>query len=206
MKRRLIYLRNTYQRTIRWALVSALAFLLVVLHLFPKNVQSPPRELQRVDFHFTIEEIPATRQTVRKGRTPPPRPVIPVPSEDPEVPQDVTIDESLFSYHFGDSPLGQSGLTAGKADTIPPRPIVQVLPEYPKELQKQNVRGIVRLMLWVDEQGNVTEAVVVENTTSNAVCEEEALDAARRSSYIPAKINGESVGSWVACTYSFRPD
>ncbi len=206
MKRRLTYLRETYQKTIRQALVGALALLLILLHIFPKNVEHTAKEIPRLDFKFTIEDIPATRQTVRKGRTPPPRPVIPVASEDPDVPQNLTIDETEFSYDFGDSPAGQSGLTAGKADTIPPRPMVQVLPEYPKELQKQNVRGIVRLMLWVNEKGQVEESVVVKNTTNSQVCAEEALDAARRSSYIPASINGKAVGAWVSCTYSFKPD
>ncbi len=206
MKRRLTYLRNSYRETIRIALVGALAFLLLLLHIFPKNVERVPKEIPPLDFKFTIEDIPATRQTVRKGRTPPPRPVVPVPSEYPEVPRNLTIDETVFNYDFGDSPIGQSGLTAGKGDTIPPRPVVQVLPEYPKELQKQNVRGIVRVMLWINEQGKVAKSVVVENTTNSQVCAEEALDAARRSSYIPATIGGEKVGAWVSTTYSFKPN
>ena len=89
---------------------------------------------------------------------------------------------------------------------IPPRPIVQVLPEYPKELQKQHVRGIVKVMLYVNEKGEIEEAVVSENTTNNEACAQAALSAARKSTYLPASAGGQKVATWVSCTYSFEPD
>ncbi len=194
-----------YRKTIKISLVISLAFLLILLHIVPKNVEHKKKALPVVPFSFEIEEVPATTQQVRRGVRPQ-KPAIPVPSEDPDIPQDATIEETIIDWDIGDSPFGVSGLTTGRPDTIPPRPIVQVLPEYPRELVKQNVRGIVKLMLWVNEKGRVEEAVVVENSTNNEKCAQAALEAAKKNSYLPATIDKKKVASWVACTYSFKPE
>jgi TonB family protein len=169
-------------------------------------VEQKATELPPLDFKFEIEEIPVTEQRVRRGRRPPQKPVIPVASEDPDIPPDATIDETLLDWEAGDDIAGQSGITSGSNDMIPPRPIVQVLPEYPKELQKQNVRGIVKVRLYVNEKGEIEEAVISENTTNSEACAEAALAAAKKSTYLPASAGGEKIATWVTCTYSFEPD
>ena len=146
-----------------------------------------------------------TTQQIRRGMRPQ-KPVVPVPSEDPDVPMDATIEETTIDWNFGDSPYGAAGLTIGRQDTIPPRPIMQVLPEYPKELQKQNVRGTVKLMLWINANGQVEEAVVTENKTDSEECAQAALKAAKKNTYAPAAIGKNKVAAWVACIYSFRPE
>ena len=194
-----------YKKTIEKSLVISLAFLLVLLHIFPKIYEPKPVELVPIPFKFEIEDIPITKQTVRRGQRPQ-KPVIPIASEDPDIPQDFTIDETIIDWNAGDALTGNSGLTTGRTDTIPPRPIVQVLPEYPKELQKQNVKGTVKVLIYVDENGRVQEAVVTENSTGSDACSEAALVAAKQSSYIPATIGKKKVAAWVACFYSFKPD
>lgn len=194
----------TYRKTIEKSLVISLAFLLLLLHILPKTVELRKREPAAVPFQFKLEKVPLTQQQVRRGVRPQ-KPVIPVPSEDPDVPLDATIDETNFDWDFGDSPLGNAGLTAGAQDTIPPRPIVQVLPEYPRALQKQNIRGTVKLMLWINVHGRVEETVVVENNTGSEPCAQAALKAARNNTYLPAKIDNKAVATWVACTYTFKP-
>ncbi|MBN1466014.1 TonB family protein [candidate division KSB1 bacterium] len=196
----------TYQKTIEKSLVISLAFLIMLLHIFPKAFERHAEEPQPISFAFEIEEIPVTRQSVRRGYQPPPRPVIPIASEDPDIPQNATIDETILDWTAGDARAGSSGLTVGHADTIPPRPIVQVLPEYPKELQKQKVQGTVKVMMYVNENGRVQEAVVTENSTGNSTCSDAALAAAKKSVYTPATIGKKRVAAWVACYYTFRPD
>lgn len=195
-----------YKKTIEKALIFSLFFLLLLLHIFPKRVEQKATELPPLDFKFEIEEIPVTEQRVRRGRRPPQKPVIPVASEDPDIPPDATIDETLLDWEAGDDIAGQSGITSCSNDMIPPRPIVQVLPEYPKELQKQNVRGIVKVRLYVNEKGEIEEAVISENTTNSEACAEAALAAAKKSTYLPASAGGEKIATWVTCTYSFEPD
>ncbi|MBN1479750.1 TonB family protein [candidate division KSB1 bacterium] len=198
--------KRVYKRNIEKSLLISLVFFLALVHIFPKTFERKPKELPPLPFVFEIEDIPVTTQTIRKGRPQPQKPVIPIASEDPDIPPDATIDETLIDWDAGDAIFGTSGLSVGSADTIQPRPIVQVLPEYPKELQKQNIRGFVKVMLYINEKGRVEEAVVVENTTASEVCEQAALEAAKRSFYKPASIGKKNVATWVSCTYSFQPD
>ncbi|MBN1560581.1 TonB family protein [candidate division KSB1 bacterium] len=195
-----------YQKTIEKSLVISLAFLVILLHIFPKSFERKAALLPPVSFTFEIEEIPVTKQSVRRGYRPPQKPVIPVASEDPDIPKDATIDETILDWNAGDARAGMSGLTVGRTDTIPPRPLVQVLPEYPKLLQKQNVRGSVKVMLYVDEEGRVQEAVVTENSTGSSACSDAALVAAKKSIYLPATIGRKKVAAWVSCTYTFSPE
>ena len=199
-------LKLTYPKTIEKSLIISLAFLIILLHIFPKTFEQRRQELPPISFKFEIEEIPATKQSIRRGQQPPPRPVIPIASEDPDIPQDATIDETIFDWNAGDAYGGNSGLTAGRNDTIPPRPVVQVLPEYPKELQKQHIKGTVKVMLYVIESGRVQEAVVTENSTGSNACADAALVAAKKSSYLPATIDNKKVASWVSCYYTFKPE
>ena len=205
MKKEFQQLKLAYLKTIEKSLVISLSFLLFLFHLFPKSVELSPKPQASVPFTFNVEQVPVTNQRVRRGVRPQ-KPVVPVPSEDPDVPIDVTIEETIIDWNIGDSPFGNSGLTAGTQDTIPARPIIQVLPEYPKELQKKNVRGTVKLMLWVDEKGNVEHAVVIQNKTGNEQCAAAALKAAKTNAYQPATIGKKKIASWVACTYSFKPE
>ena len=155
---------------------------------------------------FKIEEIPITRQTLRRGRPAPQRPVIPLPVEEPSVPEDATIDETEIQWERGDSPFGMSGLTTGRADTIPPRPLVQVMPEYPEMLRRQNVSGSVRLLIKISTTGSVLNVVVSKNTTGSQLCANAAVDAAERSRYLPAQYADERIAMWTSCVFSFKPD
>ena len=195
-----------YKKTIEKSLVISLAFFIILVQIFPKAFKRDAEELPPVSFAFEIEEIPLTKQSVRRGYQPPQKPVIPIASEDPDIPMDATIDETILDWNAGDARAGRSGLTVGQADTIPPRPIVQVLPEYPKALQKQNVKGTVKIMLYVNEDGRVQEAVVTENSTGSSACSEAALIAAKKCQYLPATIGKVKVAAWVSCYYTFAPD
>lgn len=198
--------KRIYKKNIEKSLLITLIFLLVFVHIFPKMFEQKSKALPPLRFVFEIADIPVTTQMIRHGRQQPPKPVIPIASEDPDIPLDATIDETLIDWDAGDAGYGRSGITVGSADTLQPRPIVQVLPEYPKELQKQNVQGIVRVMLYISESGRVEQAVVVENTTGNEACSQAALDAAKRSLYKPASIGKKNVATWVSSTYSFKPE
>jgi len=204
MPEKVEHLKHFYRKRIEASLVVTLAIIIIFFQVTPKIIKREPYELPPVNFTFQIEDIPATRQ--RYGRRPPPRPVVPVPSEDPDLPDDYTIDETIFDWKAGDSPEGIMGVTSGRQDTIPARPVVQVLPEYPKTLQKQGIKGIVKALLWVNEEGTVEEVVISENTTGSEDCADLAEQAAKKNSYLPARIGNKKVASWVSCIYTFKPE
>ncbi len=186
------------------SLVTALALLILFFHALPKRFSSTPPPIPPVVFRFTLEEIPMTRWEPRGARRPQ-RPAVPIASEEPDLPQDAVLEASeTTSAGGGLGPLTAPAPTA--QDTIPPRPLVQVLPEYPKELQRLNVRGVVRLMLWVNDRGIVEQAVVKENTTGSDACEAAALSAAQKSVFQPGMIDRRPTAMWFTCSYSFKPN
>ena len=198
--------RLSYRINIQRAAVISLSMLILLFQLLPKKMERKIVEPRPVMLSFIIEDIPATRQSVRRGRPAPKKPVVPLPSEDPAFPEDATIDETSIDWEAGDSPFGFSGLTAGRADTIPPRPLIQVMPEYPETLRKKNVAGSVRLLIKVGDAGSVLDVVVSYNSTGNDLCAQASVDAAKRSTYMPARMDDRFIEMWTTCVFTFRPE
>ncbi len=185
------------------AVIATLLLFIIILHIVPKRFIHTKTELAAVKISIKVQDVPATEQKFRRGYPAPLRPVIPVPSDE-VYPEDDTIDETTVQWNLGDSPFGNSGLTVGKADTIPPRPLMQTLPEYPEELQKKRVKGSVKLLVKVDENGRVVDVVMARNTTGSEMCRELAIEAAYKSTYIPARSDNRNIEMWTTCIYSFQ--
>lgn len=148
-----------------------------------------------------IENIPATRQVHRNP--PPPKPTIPVPTDEESIPEDITIEETTLKYTntFDDTPEGIPGITG--ISLSPPKPIAWVFPEYPEEEKKKGVRGIVKLSLHIDEKGKVIEVIVLENTTESEKCAQAAIEAAYGSRFFPAREGNKPVSYWLSQPYRF---
>ena len=188
------------------ATIIVLFFVISLFHVFPKKYNKFRVLNRNVLIDFTVESIPVTKQMVRRGKPRPQKPSVPIPAEELDFPEDATIDDKSFEWNFGGSPFGNAGLTAGKADTIPPRPILQVMPEYPEQLQKQKIKGSIKLLVRIGNNGAVKDVIVSHNTTGSDVFEKIAIEAAYKSSYLPAKTEKKAIDMWTSCTYSFSPN
>lgn len=186
--------------------IYVLSFMLLLFLVLPKKFKKSAVQNRAVLIDFTVESIPATKQLVRRGNPRPLKPILPIPAEELDFPEDATIDEDMFEWNFGGSPFGNSRITAGKADTIPPRPILQVMPEYPEQLRKQKIKGSIKLLVRIGNNGEVKDVIVADNSTGSDVCEKIAIEAAYKSSYMPAKSEKKAIDMWTSCTYSFNPN
>ena len=198
-KKRKSDLKSVYQINLEKSLIIALMFFIVLINLSPRiNVQL---EEQRSNFIITAENIPVTRQ-VRKS-PPPPKPTVPVPSEDESIPEDETIEETTLKYAnlFDELPDGLQGISG--VNIIPPRPIAWVFPEYPEKDRKKGIKGLVKLSIQIDEHGNVVEVVVIENTTGSENCAKAAIEAAYGSRFFPAREGNKPVKYWITQPYRF---
>jgi TonB family protein len=198
--------KSFYQKNLERGFIVALLLVIFLLQLLPKRFPAKKVELAPHLIRFIVQEVPRTKQTIRRGQPVPQKPAVPIASEEPEVPEDQTIDSTVIRWNAGDSPYGSAGLTAGKLDTLPPRPIVQVMPEYPEELRKKGVKGVVRLLVRVDENGMVQDVVISSNSTGNQECENAAREAAYQSRYVPAYYKEKTLSVWTICEYSFKPN
>ena len=114
-----------------------------------------------------------------------------------------------FSGNLDDVDLGEGPGLSGVPDiqtndkgTIPPRPKVQIKPDYPKQAKQAEKKGIVRLQATIDENGvpkNITPL-----TTLGFGLEQAAIEALRKTRYVPAKKNGKAVAVTVSIPFEFK--
>ncbi len=193
-------LREQYQIVLQKATVFALVLVIILFVLFPKIKVGNPIKIEGIGTALTVEDIPITRHgTLRK---PPPRPVVPIPSEDDLIPDDVTIEDTELTFESFAQSSG-SGTAVGQINIFQPRPIFEVIPEYSEDLQKKGIEGLIKLHLHIDQTGQVIDVIILDNTTGSSACAKAAKEAALKGRYIPAKKDGKPTDLWIARTYTF---
>lgn len=78
--------------------------------------------------------------------------------------------------------------------TTVPRFAHKVEPEYPPAMQAGGITAVVKLQVLVDKEGVVRDVQVLES--AGEVFDASAIEAACRSTFIPANINGKPVAVW----------
>ncbi len=191
--------RAGYRQRMERATAVALLVVILLFLLVPRY-KVRQRPLPVVSHTIEVQEVPVTRQP--SGASPPPRPAVPVPVEDPALPADETIELTDLSFAaplvLASGPPGQS-----TPPVTPPRPVAEVFPEYPKSARSKGLQGVVKLSLLVAADGTVAEAVVIQNTTGSEACAQAALKAARATRFIPARQRGVPIASWTVREYGF---
>jgi len=189
---------SEYRTNLEKSLVVVLLSLQVLVFTSPRLTLHPD-EPALPQITIDVENIPVTRQLHRSA--PPPKPTVPVPSDDETIPEEETIVETdLKLTTFFDN---SDGLASPSVTLTPARPIAWVFPEYPEEEKKKGVEGIVKLSIHIDASGKVVEVIVLENTTNSDKCARAAVEAAYGSRFFPAREGGKTVGSWISQPYRF---
>ncbi len=191
--------RSQFSINIKKALVITLVFFILLVFISPR-IKLSIKEVGQPNIIINVENIPITRQT--RMKPPPPKPTVPIPSEDETIPEDATIEETTLKYtNIFDDPPSVSGIRGTKI--TPPKPIAWVFPEYPKEEKKKGVHGVVKLSIHIDSKGKVVEVIVLDNTTSSEKCAQAAVEAAYGSRFRPAKEGNRAVNFWITQPYRF---
>ncbi|MEE9555277.1 MAG: TonB family protein [candidate division Zixibacteria bacterium] len=84
-----------------------------------------------------------------------------------------------------------------------PRAINIVAPEYPAWGRKRGLSCVVWVKARVDRNGMVTDVEIISSSVSAAGFEDAALDAAKKSSYLPAESNGIRIPVWIMYPVKF---
>ncbi len=107
---------------------------------------------------------------------------------------------------------GRAAATEGKPwDTVsldveydePPVVIKAVRPKYPKEASEAKIEGDVTLLVYIDENGDVRNAIV-RASPGFAPLDEAAKEAALECKFKPATYRGKPVGVWYDVVMEFR--
>ncbi len=196
-------LRRKYRRTLEISMIIVLCLLIAAFKFVP--------ELETLgSFNITPQDIVVIINPPSSGERftppPPPEPLIPVEApEDIDLPDDIEFSPTELvpgNTPFGDPPEPES-------DNSPePTPVfvaaAEVLPEpvggiagiqsrikYPEFAVRAGIEGIVSLLAYVDEDGNVVKVDVVRGL--GAGCDEEAIRAVMATKFKPGKQRGRAV-------------
>jgi periplasmic protein TonB len=148
-------------------------------------------------------EIPETQQF----ETPPPpaRPSIPVESEDDDLADDLTIEETdLDNFDAWDAPPPPP--SGPQVKFIPydkaPVPLMPIRPKYPDIAQEAGIEGQVLVQCFIDKKGKVTETIILKGIPNTGL-NESAVEALRKTRFRPAKQRETKVGVWITIPINF---
>ena len=148
-------------------------------------------------------DIPQTQQI---DQAPPPaRPSIPVPSDDEDIADDLTIDEMDFDEIDWEAPPPPP--SGPKVKFIPyddpPRAIGGIRPVYPEIEQEAGIEGVVVVQAFIDEKGRVKETIILKGIPNTGL-DEAAMEAIRKTRFKPAKQRERPVGVWISIPVNFK--
>jgi protein TonB len=148
-------------------------------------------------------DIPQTQQI---DNTPPPvRPSIPVPSDDEDIADDLTLDELDFDDFNLDAPppppSGPKVIFIPYDD--PPVAITPIKPIYPEIAQEAGIEGVVIVQAFIDAKGRVKETLILKGVPNTGL-DEAAMEAIRKTRFRPAKQRERPVGVWISIPVNFK--
>jgi len=149
-------------------------------------------------------DIPQTQQIERPP--PPARPSIPIESEDEDIADDLTIEETdLGDFEAWDAPppppSGPQVRFIPYDD--PPVPLTPIRPKYPEIAQEAGIEGTVFIQAFIDKKGRVIETTIVKGIPNTGL-DEAAIEAIRKTRFRPAKQRERAVGVWISIPVNFR--
>jgi protein TonB len=205
-------LRLTYRKTF-WACTAISALLQVVLFSVFQTFDADAYVKSEDPVIIQLEEIPETKQ---ERRPPPPaRPVVPIATDNPDVPDDVTIEDTDLDLDLADlappPPLVDliEEVELEEEEEIvelwrvekQPTPTKRAVPEYPDIARKANITGKVFVTALIGKDGKVEQ---IGNITGPDVFHEAAKAAAKKWEFEPAIQNDKPVKVWVSLPFTFK--
>jgi len=195
-------LKLKYPIVIRVTGLIGVSLVMLNFLIFPRFLNT--REFENVN-QVIIEnvDIPQTQQI---DNTPPPvRPSIPVPSDDEDIADDLTLDELDFDDFNLDAPppppSGPRVVFIPYDD--PPVAITPIRPVYPEIAQEAGIEGVVIVQAFIDEKGRVKDTLILKGVPNTGL-DEAAMEAIRKTRFRPAKQRERPVGVWISIPVNFK--
>jgi len=204
-----VSLKLRYPIAVRVSMLIGVLMLITLLVAFPRFTA---KEFLEKEIQIEIEQfdIPQTQQFDLPP--PPSRPSIPVESENEDLADDVTIEETELEdfvewdtpppppdegprvrfIPYDDPPVPLGGYSAIQRNII-----------YPEIAQEAGIEGTVVIQAFVDKKGKVTDTVVLKGIPNTGL-NEAAMTAIEKTRFKPAKQRDRAVGVWISIPVNFR--
>ena len=168
--------------------------------------------MEELDQILEIEDIPETEQL--KKPPPPAAPSVPIESEDEDLMEDITIEDTeILDFSNFDVPPPPPPIEEEEIpDFLPlenqPKPIggigaIQKLIKYPEIAIKAGIQGQVVIHVLVNEEGIPVETRVLKSL-GNSGCDEAAIDAILKTRFTPASQRNRPVKFWMSIPIKFQ--
>ena len=196
-------LKFKYPVIIRLSTLFSIIILILIFLIYPRYlglIALEDVELQEI----IIENIPQTQQIEKPP--PPARPSVPVESEDEDIADDLTIEETdLDSFEAWDAPPPPPEGPRVKFIPYddPPQPLSSIRPVYPEIAQEAGIEGTVVVQVFVDKKGRVKDTLVLKGIPNTGL-DEAAVTAIKKTRFRPAKQRERAVGVWISIPVNFR--
>jgi len=196
-------LKAKYPIVVRLTTLLGISLVILNFLLFPRFGNT----LEFEDIEQVIIENIDIPQTQQIDNTPPPaRPSIPVPSDDEDIADDLTLDELDFD-DFSNLDAPPPPPSGPKVVFIPyddpPVAMSPIRPRYPEIAQEAGIEGVVVVQAFIDEKGRVKETLILKGVPNTGL-DEAAMEAIRKTRFRPAKQRERSVGVWISIPVNFR--
>jgi protein TonB len=197
-----------YPRRIKFILALILLAISATAYLSPVFTTATDRGTVSLDVLVETFDIPPTQQF--QAPPPPARPSIPVESDNLDLPEDITIAETVLE-EFVDWELPPPPDDGPRVRFIaydePPQPIggYQGIAEhlvYPPIALAAQLEATVIVQAFVNKDGIVTDALILEGIP-NMGLNEAAEKAVRATRFKPAKQRDRNIGVWIAIPIVF---
>ena len=196
-------LKARYPLVVRITTLTGIGLVILNFLLFPRFGNS----LEFEDIEQVIIENIDIPQTQQIDNTPPPaRHSIPVPSDDEDIADDLTLDELDFD-DFSNLDAPPPPPSGPKVVFIPyddpPVAMSPIRPKYPEIAQEAGIEGVVVVQAFIDEKGRVKETLILKGVPNTGL-DEAAMEAIRKTKFRPAKQRERAVGVWISIPVNFR--
>jgi protein TonB len=195
-------LRMKYAKVLEISLIIALLVMIFTFYAFKKfelGVELP----ESPDIKIEVLDIPPTQQIQRPP--PPARPMIPVETEDDELLDDVTIEETEIVFESVEEapppPPEEEEVYEFFAVSEKPVIIKKAVPEYPDLARKAQIEGKVVVTVTIDKKGSVEKATVFKSVP---MLDDAAIDAAMKCKFKPAKQRDKFVKVKMNIPFDFK--
>ena len=202
-------LKLKYKKALEIGFVIALFISIISFQMF-RAMNLEATEIKTREIQIEVADIPQTEQVKRPP--PPPRPSIPIPSENEDIPEDLTIEATELDLSDipppPPPPAEDEGMNIFVPYDEPPAPIggfgaIQKALVYPEIARKAGIEGRVIVQVQVSEKGQVIATKIIKSL-GHSGCDEAAVEAIKGVRWKPALQRDKPVKVWVAIPVIFR--
>lgn len=203
------------RRTMRWAIVAALIFHVVLAVIQLPEIVVAEEEAKKAKV-YVVQQVrfkpppPQQQREIPKARSK----KVPIPDPTPDEPEPIRLPEEIepdieipdtdiiFGIPEGPPVAEPEGPIRVGGDVQPPVKLVAPSPQYTEIARKARIQGVVIVEAIIDKEGNVTNVKILKGLPMGL--DQAAADAVTKWKFKPATLNGRPVAVIYNLTVNFR--